>query len=198
MRGICHFHSTTDASDPDTWTAGKNAHGAVGRQFARDAIPANWQIPPMRHLPRFHRLLGLALLAALAFRADARDEATEYNRAVRTTTVLHTTTTVSGAPLVYPQTGPAEVSGLVVELPPGAETGWHRHTVPCFAYILSGTIAVEQKDGPTRTFHAGEAFAELVDILHNGRTVGDEPVRLVFFAAGVQGQPFTVKATAVK
>jgi quercetin dioxygenase-like cupin family protein len=110
--------------------------------------------------------------------------------------VLRTTTDVAGTPLAYPTGGPAEVSGLVVELPVGAETGWHKHTVPCFAYILSGTIAVEQKDGPSRTFRAGDAFAELVGLLHNGHTVGTEPVRLVFFAAGVQGQPFTVKETA--
>ena len=147
----------------------------------------------MQSLHRLRHLLGLALLATIAIPLAARDQAPEYNRAVHVTTVLRTTTTVSGAPLTYPTGGQAEVSGMVVELPPGAETGWHKHTVPCFAYLLSGTIAVEQKDGPTRTFRAGDSFAELVGLLHNGRTVGTEPVRLVFFATGVQGQPFTVK-----
>jgi quercetin dioxygenase-like cupin family protein len=138
-------------------------------------------------------LFSAAVLSVGVWTAGARDETAEYNRAVRSSTVLRATATVSGAPLVYPRSGPAEVSGIVVELPPGAETGWHKHTVPCFAYILAGTIAVEQKDGSTRTFRTGEAFAELIDVLHNGRTVGAEPVRLVFFAVGVQGQPFTVK-----
>jgi quercetin dioxygenase-like cupin family protein len=152
----------------------------------------------MQSHPRIRQLLGLALLATIAIPLPARDEAPEYNHAVRATTVLRTTTDVSGAPLAYPTGGPAEVSGLVVELPPGAETGWHKHTAPCFAYILSGTIAVEQQGGPTRTFRAGDAFAELVEQLHNGRNAGTEPVRLVFFAAGVQGQPFTVKSAASK
>ena len=142
---------------------------------------------------RLPRLLPLAVLLALALPASAREEVSEYNHAVRTTPLLRTSTDVAGTPLAYPIGAPAEVSGLLVELPPGAETGWHRHTVPCFAYILSGEIAVEQKDGPTRTFRAGDAFAELVGVDHNGRTVGAEPVRLVFFAAGVQGNPFTVK-----
>jgi quercetin dioxygenase-like cupin family protein len=150
----------------------------------------------MQPLLRSRSLLALALFALVALPATARDEAPEYNHAVRATTVLRTTTDVAGTPLAYPTGAPAEVSGLVVELPAGADTGWHKHTVPCFAYILSGTIAVEQKDGPTRTFQTGDAFAELVGQLHNGRTVGKEPVRLVFFAAGVQGQPFTVKESA--
>jgi quercetin dioxygenase-like cupin family protein len=149
----------------------------------------------MNRLPR-RPWLALALTALAAVAAPAREAVAEYNQAVRATTLLRTTTDVAGTPLSYPTGAPAEVSGLLVELPPGAETGWHRHTVPCFAYILSGEIAVEQKDGPTRTFRAGDAFAELVGPEHNGRTVGTEPVRLVFFAAGVQGRGFTEKSAA--
>ncbi|MFT3828217.1 MAG: cupin domain-containing protein [Opitutaceae bacterium] len=148
---------------------------------------------------RFHpvrRVVASALLL-VTLAAPARDNsAAEYNNAVRATPLLRTTTDVAGHPLAYPTGGAAEVTGLLVELPPGGETGWHKHTVPCFAYILSGEIAVAQKDGPTRTFRAGDAFAELVNTEHNGRTLGGEPVRLVFFAAGIQGQAFTVKTTA--
>lgn len=143
---------------------------------------------------RFHRYATLlAAVAALATTALAKEETAEYNRAVRATTLFRTTTDVAGTPLAYPANGPAEVSGLLVELPPGAETGWHHHTVPCFAYMIEGEIAVTQKDGPTRTFKAGEAFAELVNIEHNGRTIGDKTVRLVFFAASTKGTPFTAK-----
>jgi len=156
----------------------------------------------MHSFPRFRSRFALvaAFAAGLTFlntAANGRGEsAAEYSKAVRATTILRTTTDVAGASLAYPTQGEAEVSGLVVELPPGGETGWHHHTVPCFAYILSGEIAVTQKDGPTRTFRAGDAFAELVGLEHNGRTVGTTPVRLVFFAAGVKGQPFTVKTAA--
>ncbi len=144
---------------------------------------------------RFHRYSGLAVvaLALVVLPVSAREGSGEYNRAVKATTLLRTTTDVAGTPLAYPTGGDAEVSGLLVELPPGAETGWHHHTVPCFAYIIEGEIAVAQKDGPTRTFKAGDAFAELVNSEHNGRTIGDQPVRLVFFAAGIKGVPFTAK-----
>lgn len=158
----------------------------------------------MHPTPWFCRTARLGILAACAVRlvaanVHARDDAAaEYNKAVVATTMLRATSDVAGTPLVYPSGGAAEVSGLVVELPRGAETGWHKHTVPCFAYMLEGEIAVTQKDGPTRTFHAGDAFAEIVGVEHNGRTIGEKPVRLVFFAVGVQGQPFTVKEAAAK
>lgn len=148
---------------------------------------------------RIHRRRALGLFATLLFTLtlSARDNvAAEYTSAVRATTLLRTTTDVAGTVLSYPTGGAAEATGLLVELPPGAETGWHKHTVPCFAYIISGEIAVAQKDGPTRTFRAGDAFAELINIEHNGRTLGTEPVRLVFFAAGIKGQAFTVKSAA--
>ena len=150
----------------------------------------------MRTYSLARSLLAASLSAAFAFCVFARDNAAEYNQAVRSTPLLKTTTDVAGTPLVYPTGGAAEVSGVLVELPAGAETGWHKHTVPCFAYILAGEIAVTQKDGPTRTFRTGDAFAELVGIEHNGRTVSTEPVRLVFFAAGVRDQPFTEKSAA--
>ncbi len=144
------------------------------------------------HLPRPTLFVAATVLAAISL--GAREGSAEYNQAVRTTPLLRTTTDVAGTPIVYPTGGAAEVTGVLVELPPGAETGWHKHTAPCFAYILSGEIAVTQKDGPTRTFRAGDAFAELIDLEHNGRTIGDTPVRLVFFAAGVKGRPFTEKS----
>lgn len=148
-----------------------------------------------RHAFQF---LAAIALATVALTASARDEAAEYNKAVRATPLLRTTTDVAGTPIVYPTGGQAEVTGLLVELPPGAETGWHRHTTPCFAYILSGEIAVEQKDGPTRTFRTGDAFAELIGLEHNGRTIGTVPARLVFFAAGTKDQPFTEKHATAK
>ena len=146
-----------------------------------------------------HRYGAPLLVLAAGFAAvvplSAREHAeAAYTAAVRTTPLLHTTTDVAGTPIAYPTGGTAEVTGVLVELPPGAETGWHKHTAPCFAYILSGEIAVTQKGGPTRTFRAGDAFAELINLEHNGRTIGTEPVRLVFFAAGVQGRPFTEKS----
>jgi quercetin dioxygenase-like cupin family protein len=121
--------------------------------------------------------------------------ALEETVAVKVTPVLKTQRSWDGQPLVYPA-GQAEVTGLIVELAPGGETGWHQHPVPSFAYILSGTLEVTQKNGQVKRLEAGEALAEVVNVWHNGRAVGNQPVKLVVFYAGAVGQGLTVKAPA--
>jgi quercetin dioxygenase-like cupin family protein len=75
--------------------------------------------------------------------------------------LLTTTKTWEGAPIVYPQ-GQPEISGLIIELAPGAETGWHSHPVPSFAFILEGTLEVQLKDGRSKRLQAGEALVEVI------------------------------------
>ncbi|SMC29331.1 Cupin domain protein [Andreprevotia lacus DSM 23236] len=128
------------------------------------------------------------LLASSAFALDPTPS-------IKATPVLKTTTSWNGAPLVLPQ-GPAEVSGLVIEIAPGAETGWHKHPIPSFAYLLEGELEVALKDGKTKRIKAGEALAEVVDTWHNGHTVGDKPVKLVVFYVGNVGSALTIKADA--
>ena len=86
-----------------------------------------------------------------------------------------------------------QVTMLLVEIPPGAETGWHKHPVPCYAYILSGSVTVEIENGKTNTFHAGQAFAETVNTMHNGKNTGDEPVKIVMTAIGEQKEPIVIR-----
>ena len=118
--------------------------------------------------------------------------ALEQAPGVKVTQVLKTTTSWDDKPIVYPE-GKAEVTGLLVEVEPGAETGWHLHQVPSFAMVLQGTLEVKLKDGQVKRLQAGEALAEVVNTLHNGRNVGDIPVKIVVFYAGAAGQTITVK-----
>lgn len=79
-------------------------------------------------------------------------------------------------------------------IPPGAETGWHKHPYPCFAYILEGELEIEMENGKTVRIGAGQALAESVNVLHNGINRGSKPAKLVMFVKGEKGKPFTVKA----
>lgn len=54
-------------------------------------------------------------------------------------------------------------------------------------------LEVTLQDGRSKRLHTGEALAEVVDTAHNGRNVGDGPLRLVVFYAGAAGHPLTVK-----
>lgn len=135
-----------------------------------------------------HQLvLGIACLW-FPFAAFALDP----TPSVKATPILKTTSSWNNQPIQYPQ-GPAEVTGLLVEIAPGAETGWHSHPVPSFAVVLEGTLEVRLKDGQVKRINAGEALAEVVDTLHNGRNVGNGTVRLVVFYAGSTQRPLTLK-----
>lgn len=145
------------------------------------------------HSPnRLHALRGficVVCLLGIPFHALALEE----TAAVKVTPLLKTETSWNGKPIVYPA-GNAEITGLMIEIAPGGETGWHLHPVPSFGVILEGTLEVTLKDGQARRFQVGEAIAEVVDTFHNGRNVGTTPVRIVVFYAGATGKALTVKA----
>jgi len=63
---------------------------------------------------------------------------------------------------------------MTVEISSGAETGWHLHTVPVYAYVLSGTLDVELADGKVLVFRKGDAVVEVQNLAHNGRNRGSE------------------------
>jgi quercetin dioxygenase-like cupin family protein len=140
-----------------------------------------------------------AMLAAGLFLAILRLEAQEagegYRREIQIQPLLRTTTDAAGQPLVYPQTEQPQITAVMVEIPPGAQTGWHKHPYPCMAYILSGSLSVEMEDGKVHEIRAGQALAESVNVLHNGRNTGTEPAKLVMFVMGEKEKPFTVKAS---
>lgn len=137
--------------------------------------------------------LGIVLSLILPLQADS--EKSPYTGNVQVKTLLRTSTNSVGQTIEYPRDNKAEVSVLMVEIAPGGETGWHKHPVPIFAYILSGEITVHLANGDKHTFHQGEAAAESVNMLHNGVNEGKEPAKLLIFVAGEKTVPFTIKET---
>jgi len=113
------------------------------------------------------------------------------NPAIKATPLLKTTTSWDGQAITYPQ-GQAEITGMIVEIAPGAETGWHQHPVPSFGLIMQGEILVELQNGQSRLMHTGEMVAEVANTLHNGKNIGTVPVRIAVFYAGAKGVPLTV------
>lgn len=132
---------------------------------------------------------AFAIFAGTAGQIDAHEPA--YNAAVRVRTVLRTSVTQSGQPLHYPKGG-AQVTMLEVEIPPGAQTGWHTHPIPGFAYVESGRLTVQTRHG-SHTFAAGQGFAETVDTPHTGRNQGHIPVKLIVVFTATPGTPIVGK-----
>lgn len=111
---------------------------------------------------------------------------------VRVTLLATETTSWDGKPIAYPG-GQAEMTALLIEISPGAQTGWHCHLVPNFAYMLEGTLELVLDDGRMKRLNAGEVLSEVVNRSHNGRNVGSVPAKLVVFYTGAAGIPLSVK-----
>jgi quercetin dioxygenase-like cupin family protein len=116
----------------------------------------------------------------------------DYDSGVKATLILKTTTTTGDYPAKYLNTQVPEITAMKVEIKPGAETGWHSHPGPLYAYVLEGNLTVEVKGGNTYHFTAGDAIVEVVNIPHNGKNPGTTPVTLIVFYTGETGTPNTV------
>lgn len=147
----------------------------------------------LNRLKIFFTVLGLCFFVFGLMNAE-----TAYNAGVQSKTVLQATQDVVGQDIAYPKVEHPEVTGMKVIIPAGQETGWHTHSMPGYAYVLSGTITLEYEKGVTKQFNPGEAFAEVVNVSHNGRNNGTEDVVLIVFFTGEKGSPFTKKNSSGK
>jgi quercetin dioxygenase-like cupin family protein len=112
--------------------------------------------------------------------------------AIRTETLLKTTSSWDGTPYVsYPQAQP-ELTVLKITIPAHTRMTWHEHPMPNAGYVVSGRLTVEKKtNGEKRVLTAGQVLPEMVDALHRG-TTGDTPVVLIVFYAGTPGMPLSI------
>ncbi len=111
--------------------------------------------------------------------------------AIKITPLLKTTRTWDGTAIQYPE-GEAQLTGLMVEIAPGGETGWHEHPVPSFELMLQGTLEVTKENGEVKRLQAGDAFSELVNSKHNGRNIGKEPVKILVVYMGTTESALTI------
>ena len=114
-------------------------------------------------------VLGLCFLLAAPLSASTQEKIT-------VTTLLKTTATAAGQSIVFPA-GNTEVMALIVDLPGGADTGWHEHPFPRYAYVMSGAVTVESDRGVRQTYRTGSFFVEQTGIFHHGTTT--VPTRLL-------------------
>ena len=139
--------------------------------------------------------MNAMVLLCVAMGLPAVALAVEPSADVSVTTILKAQTSWDGSPIVYPK-GKPEVTGMMIEIAPGGETGWHLHPVNSFAVLLEGELEVTLKNGTSKRLKAGDAFAEVANTWHNGRNIGTVPAKLVVFYAGEVGQALSVKEPA--
>ncbi len=138
------------------------------------------------------RLVESVVALFLLFVLNSAANGEEY-RNVEVKKLIISSTSSNGDPLVYLQTAQPEVTALVVNFPPGGSTGWHKHPVPVYAYMLEGELTVELKDGRSFVFREGDAILEVINTLHNGYNSGRVTASLVVFYTGAVGVPNVIR-----
>lgn len=131
-------------------------------------------------MTRFSLCLAAALVALPVLPAMAGD-------AYPSQQLLSTGKTVVGEDLVYPTSGPAKLTALVVTIAPGAETVLHHHPAPMFAYVLEGELVVDYGAAGKRTYRQGDALLEAIHVPHKGINTGTVPVRILAVSMGAEG-----------
>jgi quercetin dioxygenase-like cupin family protein len=88
----------------------------------------------------------------------------------------------------YPKGSP-ELTILKIDIPAHTALPWHTHPMPNAAYVISGTLHVQTRNGAKEiTLTAGDVLPETVGIIHRGWTE-ESPVQLIVFYAGVKNMP---------
>ena len=77
---------------------------------------------------------------------------------------------------------------LKLTFPPGQSTGWHRHTIPVFAYVMKGNLTVEFENGKTLQFPENSSFSEVIGTYHSGSNRGDTDLVLLAVYLGEKGK----------
>jgi quercetin dioxygenase-like cupin family protein len=120
-------------------------------------------------------LAGLCLLLATSVQAE------ESKPAVVVTPILATDETATGQPIQLPQKD-AEVVVATYEIAPGAVLPEHKHPYPRYAYVMQGTLEVNNTEaGKIVIYKKGDVVVEAVGQWHKGTNIGTDPVVLVVF-----------------
>ena len=176
--------------------AGLPQNAAAGRQCrprdCHDRLRYHLSYHPMGgHV--HHRLaaptIGAAFALLLAFdaaRPTASGQSAWAQDYPAARPVLSSNTTVAGETIRYPA-GVAKVDASIVNVAPGASTGWHRHGEPLFAYILAGELTVDYGTKGKRVYKTGDGFLEAMDWPHDGHNLGTTPVSILVVYMGAEG-----------
>lgn len=78
-----------------------------------------------------------------------------------------------------------------VEIPPGGREGRHTHPGSLIVYVQEGTLTFDYEGKPTATYKPGDSFYVEPDKIHEGRNIGNTPVKVLATFLLRKGLPMT-------
>jgi quercetin dioxygenase-like cupin family protein len=96
---------------------------------------------------------------------------------------------------------PIVLTGQIVEIEPGGQTGRQRHNVPSYIFVIEGTLTSNSEGGPVGVagvqYHTeGQSYMDAPGVWHNHANSGLKPVKYLLLLIGTPGGPTTQKAAA--
>lgn len=93
---------------------------------------------------------------------------------------------------------PIVLTGQIVEIEPGGQTGRQRHMVPSYIYVLEGVLTTNSQGGPIGVdgvqYHAtGQSYMDAVGLWHNHSNGGQTPVKYLLLLIATPGGATTQK-----
>ena len=147
---------------------------------------------------RIVAMVGIGILAVASFAApaSAQDPARALEKGVTATPLV---STLGGFRQVT--SIPVIITGQVVEIAPGGQTGRQRFAVPTYIYVLEGTITTNTEGGPVGVsgvqYHtAGQSYSDPVGVWNNYMNNGTTPAKFLQVLVTTPGAPATEKAKA--
>ncbi len=129
-----------------------------------------------------------AVVYVIVFMLTLAGNIVRAEEGVKITKLLQGSETIEGKTIVYPPSDKAEMTALMVEVPPGKEIGPHMHPVPLVVYMMEGELDVEVTGGGKHKVTAGKAFLEVVNTWHNAYNRTDKTAKFLVVFAGEKGK----------
>jgi len=141
-------------------------------------------------------VVGILAVVFVAAPASAQDPARAVEKGVKTTPLV---SSLGGFRQVT--SIPVIITGQVVEIAPGGQTGRQRNAVPTYIYVLEGTITTNTEGGPVGVggmqYHtAGQSYSDPIGVWNNYMNNGMTPAKFLQVVVTTPGAPATEKAKA--
>ncbi len=129
---------------------------------------------------------------AVAFVLFARPLQAFESKTIVVTSVLSTSVTADGQPIILPQKD-AQVLVSIFQIAPGATLPEHKHPYPRYGYVLAGTLLVtDTETGKSTVYKSGDFIVEMTGRPHQGANIGAEPLKLLVIDQVEKGQSNTI------
>jgi quercetin dioxygenase-like cupin family protein len=80
-----------------------------------------------------------------------------------------------------------------ITFPPGETTGWHKHDIPVFSYIIKGTLTVKTEDGKVMQYKENSCFSESYNIYHKGTNKENKDLVVMAIYLGGDARELSIK-----